>query len=57
MRQRPGFWQAVALTLLGHGAVLGWLAAVQPEPAPYGARQGTRLTFLVRPLQPPLPHQ
>lgn len=55
MRQHPAFWQAVALTLLGHGVVLGWLATVQPDPAPYGARLGSAMTFLVRPLQPPLP--
>lgn len=56
MRQRPAFWRAVGLTLLGHGVVLGWLAAAQPTPVPYGARQGTGMTFLVRPLQPAAPH-
>lgn len=53
MQQRPGLWQAVAVTLLGHGAVLAWFATVQPAPAPYGALQGTAMNFLVRPVQPP----
>lgn len=51
MRQSPAFWQAVGLTLLGHGVVLGWLAAAQPPAALHGAKQGSGMTFLVRPLQ------
>lgn len=55
MERRRGFWQAVALTLLGHGAVFAWLATVQPAAAPYGALQGAPLAFQVRPLQPSAP--
>jgi hypothetical protein len=52
LERRRGFWQAVTLTLLGHGAVFAWLATVQPAPAPYGAVQGAPLAFQVRTVQP-----
>lgn len=55
MERRRGFWQAVALTLLGHGAVFAWLATVQPASAPHGALQGAPLAFQVRPVQPSAP--
>ena len=53
MERRRGFWQAVAVTLLGHGAVFAWLAtAQQPAPALHGALHGAPLAFQVRPVQP-----
>jgi hypothetical protein len=52
LERRPGFWQAVALTLLGHGAVFGWLASVQPDPVAFGGVQAAPMHFQVRPLQP-----
>ncbi|MEJ5988388.1 energy transducer TonB [Ramlibacter sp. PS3R-8] len=52
MERRRGFWQAVAVTLLGHGAVFAWLATVQPAPALHGALHGAPLAFQVRPVQP-----
>ncbi|MCC2675757.1 MAG: hypothetical protein K0R58_2704 [Ramlibacter sp.] len=57
MDRRRGFWQAVALTLLGHAAVFAWLGTVQTAPAPYGALHGAPPAFQVRPLQPSAPAQ
>ncbi|MEJ8835740.1 hypothetical protein [Ramlibacter sp. AN1133] len=57
MDRRPGFWQAVALALLGHGAVLAWFATVGPQPAPRGALRETPMAFLVRPVQWSAPAQ
>lgn len=54
---RPGFWQAVAVALLGHGAVLAWFATVGPQPAPQGALRATPVAFLVRPVQWSAPTQ
>jgi TonB family protein len=53
--RRRGFWQAVALTLLGHAAVFAWLGTVQTAPAPHGALHGAPPAFQVRPLQPSAP--
>jgi outer membrane biosynthesis protein TonB len=57
LERRRGFWQAVALTLLGHAAAFAWLATGQPASAPQGALHGAPPTFQVRPLQPSTPAQ
>jgi TonB family protein len=45
-----GLWQAVTLALLGHGAVLAWLGALDPHAAPQGALHAAPLTFFMRPV-------
>jgi len=53
-----GLWQAVAVTLLGHAAVLAWLGTRAPQWAPQGAAQPLAFTVAVRPAPPaPLPQE
>lgn len=50
--QRPGFWPAVVLALLGHGAVLGYIGTRPPQRAPQGAAGARVVTVQVRAVQP-----
>lgn len=57
MAQRPGFWPAVVLALLGHGAILGYMGTRPPQPAPQGAAAARVVTVQVRAVQPANPDQ
>jgi TonB family protein len=46
-------WQAVAVTLAGHAAVLGYLGTRPPQPAPQGTAQPFAFTVQVRPAPEP----
>jgi len=50
-----GLWQAVTLALAGHGAVLAWLGAMEPQAAPQGAMRAAPVSFFVRPVLWPAP--
>ncbi|HYE39164.1 MAG TPA: energy transducer TonB [Ramlibacter sp.] len=55
MEHRPGFWPAVALTLAGHAAVLGYFGTRAPEPGLAGVAAPAGQPFQVRVVPAPRP--